>query len=154
MTDEVEAQNLAVARRFIEEFLGQGNIGIAADVLGANVQVVTGLKPDSPIDGREQYIQIFSAFYEAFPPVTDSVIEDMFAADDRAVVRFRTVQKHVKEFFGVPATNRDITFIETHVMKLREGKIVENVVSATNPEFEMLMAPVLTPMILKVGGLS
>jgi hypothetical protein len=34
-------------------------------------------------------------------------------------------------------------------MRLREGKIVENVVSATNLEFEMLMAPVLTPLILK-----
>ncbi len=149
MTTEVETQNLAVARRFIEEFLGQGNIGIAADVLDVNVQAVTGLKPDGPIDGREQYVQIFSAFYEAFPPVTALVIEDMFAVDDRVVFRFRTVQKHAKEFFSVPATNRDITFIETHVMKLRESKIVENVVSATNLEFEMLMAPVLTPMILK-----
>jgi hypothetical protein len=29
------------------------------------------------------------------------------------------------------------------------GEVGENVVSATNLEFEMLMAPVLTPMILK-----
>ena len=33
-------------------------------------------------------------------------------------------------------------------MRIRDGKIVENVVSATNLEFEMLMAPVLGPMIL------
>lgn len=149
MTTEVETQHLAVVRRFVEEFLGQGNIDIAADVLDANVQAITGLKPDGPIDGREQYVQIFSTFYEAFPPVTDLIIEDIFAANDRLVVRFHTIQKHAKEFFGVPTTNRDITFIETHVMKLREGKIVENVVSATNLEFEMLMAPVLTPIILK-----
>lgn len=77
------------------------------------------------------------------------MIEDIFAADDRVVVRFRSVQRHAKEFFGIPATNRNVTFIETHVMRLRDGKIVENVVSATNLEFEMLMAPVLTPLILK-----
>lgn len=59
------------------------------------------------------------------------------------------MQTHAKSFFGVAATNRDITFIETHVMRLRDSKIVENVVSATNLEFEMLMAPVLTPLILK-----
>ncbi|MEI5667821.1 hypothetical protein WBO78_25100 [Bosea sp. CCNWLW174] len=29
--------------------------------------------------------------------------------------------------------------------------IVENIVSATNLEFEMLMAPVLTPLILTLG---
>ncbi len=41
-----------------------------------------------------------------------------------------------------------ITFHETHVMQIANGKIVENIVSATNLEFEMLMAPMLTPMIL------
>jgi predicted ester cyclase len=54
-----------------------------------------------------------------------------------------------KDFFGIATTNRVITFIETHVMHLRDGKIVGNVVSATNLEFEMLMAPVLTLLILK-----
>ena len=146
---EIENQNLAIARTFVEQFLGKGNISIAAQVLDEQVQAITGLKPDSPIDGREQYQQIFSAFYDAFPPVSELVIEDIFAAGDRVVVRFRSVQKHAKDFFGVAATDRDITFIETHVMRLRDGKIVENVVSATNLEFEMLMAPVLTPLILQ-----
>lgn len=77
------------------------------------------------------------------------IIEDIFAAGDRVVVRFRSVQKHTKEFLGVAPTNRDITFIETHVMRLQDSKIIENVVSATNLEFEMLMAPALTPLILK-----
>lgn len=148
---ETESQNLAIARTFIEQFLGKGDISIAAQVLDENVQATTGLKPDGPINGREEYKQIFTAFYDAFPPIPGSemMIEDLFAASDRVVVRFRSVQKHAKDFFGVAATNRDITFIETHVMRLKDGKIIENVVSATNLEFEMLMAPVLTPMILK-----
>lgn len=148
---EIESQNLAIARTFIEQFLGKGDISIAAQVLDEQVQVTTGLKPDSPIDGREEYQQIFSGFYDAFPPISGSemMVEDLFAAGDRVVVRFRSVQKHAKDYFGVAATNRDITFIETHVMRLRDGKIIENVVSATNLEFEMLMAPVLTPLILK-----
>jgi predicted ester cyclase len=148
---ETESQNLAIARTFIEQFLGKGDISIAAQVLDENVQVTTGLKPDGPINGREEYKQIFSAFYDAFPPIPGSemMIEDLFAAGDRVVVRFRSVQKHAKDFFGVAATKRDITFIETHVMRLRDGKIIENIVSATNLEFEMLIAPVLTPLILK-----
>jgi predicted ester cyclase len=151
MMTPTEEQNLAIARIFIEQFLGKGDLNVAADVLDENVQAITGLKPDGAIDGREAYKQVFSAFFDAFPPIVGSEmsIEDIFAADDRVVVRFKSVQKHAKEFFGVAATNRDITFIETHVMRLREGKIVENVVSATNLEFEMLMAPVLTPLILK-----
>lgn len=151
MMTPTEEQNLAIARIFIEQFLGKGDMTVAPDVLDENVQVITGLKPDGVIDGREAYKQVFSAFFDAFPPIVGSemTIEDIFAAGDRVVVRFRSVQKHAKEFFGVAATNRDVTFIETHVMRLREGKIVENVVSATNLEFEMLMAPVLTSLILK-----
>jgi len=147
---ELERQNLAIARLFVEQLLGKGDLSIAPQVLDDNVQATTGLKPDGPINGRDEYQQIFSAFYDAFPPVAGSemVIEDLFAADDRVVVRFRSVQKHAKDYFGIAATNRNIAFIETHVMRLRDGKIVENVVSATNLEFEMLMAPVLTPLIL------
>jgi len=47
------------------------------------------------------------------------------------------------------ATGRVILFDETHVARLQDGLIVENIVSATNLEFEMLMAPALSPMILK-----
>jgi predicted ester cyclase len=148
---EIESQNLAIARTFIEQFLGKGDTSIATQVLDENVQVTTGLKPDGSIKGREEYQQIFSAFYDAFPPIAGSemMIEDLFAVGDRVVVRFRSVQKHTKDFFGIAATHRDITFLETHVMRLRDGKIIENIVSATNLEFEMLMAPMLTPLILK-----
>lgn len=146
---ELEIKNLSVARTFIEQFLGKGDMTVAEEVLDEHVRAFTGLKPDGPIDGRAQYMQIFSGFIDAFPPVSEMAIEDIFAAGDRVVVRFSQAQQHAKEFFGVEATHRIITFIETHVMRLQHGKIIENVVSATNLEFEMLMAPVLTPLILK-----
>lgn len=146
---ETENRNLAVARKFFTEFLGRGDMSVADEVLDERVQAITGLKPTGPIDGREEYKQVFGSFYDAFPPVSELEIEDIFATNDRVVCRFRSVQRHAKDFFGVPATNRRITLVETHVQRLRDGKIVENVVSATNLEFEMLLAPVLTPLILK-----
>jgi predicted ester cyclase len=145
----MESVNLAIAHRFVEEFLGKGNMSLAEELLNENVQVITGLKPSGAIDGIEEYKQIFSSFYDAFPPVKPLVIEDSFATDDRAVVRFKSFQKHEKDFFGIPKSDRVITFHETHVMRIVDGKIVENIVSATNLEFEMLMAPVLAPLILQ-----
>ncbi|WP_242050636.1 hypothetical protein [Oculatella sp. FACHB-28] len=43
------------------------------------MQAITGLKPDGPIDGREQYKQIFSTFFDAFPPVPglEMIVEDI-----------------------------------------------------------------------------
>ncbi len=147
---EIEEQNLAVVRIFAERFLGECDLAAADAVLHEEVQAITGLKPSGPIDGRNEYKQVFQTFFEAFPPLTGSglIIEDLFAVDDRVVCRFQTKQVHTKEFYGIPATNRTITLIEAHILRLRNGKIVENIVSATNLEFEMLLAPVLAPIIL------
>jgi hypothetical protein len=43
-----EEQNLAIARVFIEQFLGKGDMTVAVDVLDENVQAITGLKPSMP----------------------------------------------------------------------------------------------------------
>lgn len=143
------SQNMEIARRFVTEFLGKGNLQVADELLHENAQALTGLKPDGAIDGREQYKQIVSKFVAAFPAAGELKILDIFATETRAVVRFDSPQKHAQEFFGVPATNRIIHFIEAHIMRIENGKITENIVSATNLEFEMLMAPVLAPLILK-----
>ncbi|PSR18249.1 ester cyclase [filamentous cyanobacterium CCP3] len=145
---DLEIQNLAVAHRYVEQFLGKGDISIAEEIFDEKIQVITGLKPTGAINGIEEYKQVFSGFYDAFPDVKPLAIQDSFATGDRVVVRFKSFQKHVKDYFGIPKSDRVITFHETHVMRLANGKVIENIVSATNLEFEMLMAPVLAPLIL------
>lgn len=149
MMTETINHNEEIARRFVTEFLGKANLAVADEILDENIQAMTGLKPDAPINGREQYKQIISGFVNAFPATGELEILDIFATETRAVVRFDSAQRHAKEFFGVAATNRLIHFVEAHIMRIENGKIIENIVSATNLEFEMLMAPVLTPLILK-----
>lgn len=143
-------ENLLVVRRFVEEFLGRGDLAAADATAHPRIQGITGLKPQGPIDGREEYKAIVAAFVAAFPPEAPLEILDQFASADgtRVVTRFRSRQRHAAEFFGVAATGRSVLFDETHVARLEGGLIVENIVSATNLEFEMLMAPVLAPMIL------
>lgn len=140
---------IEIVRRFTFDFLGRGDAEAADATLHEHVQVITGLKPSGPIEGREEYKAIVSAFVDAFPAEGALDIIDQFAAGDRVVTRFHSRQRHAKGFFGLEATGRSILFDETHVARVHDGRIVENIVSATNLEFEMLMAPVLAPMILK-----
>ncbi len=99
----------------------------------------------------DEYKQIVRDFVAAFPAVAPLEIVDQFTSADgtRVVTRFRSRQMHARDYFGVPASGREVLFDETHVATVRGGKLVENVVSATNLEFEMLMAPVLAPLILR-----
>lgn len=143
--------NLTVVSRFVVEFLGRGDMAAADEILDANVQGVTGLKPGGPINGREEYKATIAGFLDAFPPVEPLRIVDQFESADgnRVVTRFQSRQRYAKSFFGIEPTDRVILFDETHVARVENGLIVENIVSATNLEFEMLMAPVLAPLILK-----
>lgn len=145
------ASNIEIVKRFTVEFLGRADLVAADETAHLDIQGITGLKPSGSIDGLEEYKGIILAFIDAFPATEPLKIIDQFTSADgsRVVTRFQSRQRHAKNFFGLPATNRIILFDETHVATVKNGKIIENIVSATNLEFEMLMAPILTPMILK-----
>lgn len=142
--------NLAIVRRFTTEFLGRADLEAADATMHPDIRGITGLKPMGPIEGIEEYKATLTGFVDAFPAEGPVEIIDQFESADgtRVVTRFHSRQRHAKDYFGIPATGRIILFDETHIARLKDGKIVENIVSATNLEFEMLMAPVLTPMIL------
>lgn len=145
------SRNIEIVRRFTEAFLGRADAGAADATAHPAIQGITGLKPMGPIDGLAEYKAIVTAFVAAFPAESPVEIIDQFESADgtRVVTRFHSRQRHAGDFFGVAASGRVILFDETHVARLRDGLIVENIVSATNLEFEMLMAPALAPMILK-----
>lgn len=142
--------SLAIVKRFTIEFLGRADLVAADATLHPDIRCTTGLKPSGPIEGIEEYKATLTGFVDAFPSESPVKIIDQFVSADgtRVVTRFHSRQRHEKDYFGIAATNRVILFDETHVARLQDGKIVENIVSATNLEFEMLMAPILSPMIL------
>jgi predicted ester cyclase len=142
--------NLAIVRRFTIDFLGRADLAAADTTMHPDIRGITGLKPMGPIEGIDEYKATLIGFVEAFPAESPVKIIDQFESADgtRVVTRFHSRQRHAKDFFGVKATGRVVLFDETHVARLRDGLIVENIVSATNLEFEMLMAPALSPMIL------
>lgn len=142
--------NLAIVRRFTVDFLGRADAAAADATMHPDIRGFTGLKPSGPIEGIDEYKATLTGFADAFPAESPVEIIDQFESADgtRVVTRFHSRQRHAKDYYGVAATNRIILFDETHVARLQDGKIIENIVSATNLEFEMLMAPVLSPMIL------
>lgn len=145
------SDHINLVTRFITDFLGKGDERAGEDTLARGVQAITGLKPSGAIDGLDEYKAIIAGFVAAFPAAEPLQIVDQFESADgtRVVTRFQSRQRHDKPYFGIEPTGRVILFDETHVTRVADGRIVENIVSATNLEFEMLMAPVLAPLILK-----
>ncbi|MGH8002670.1 MAG: ester cyclase [Brasilonema sp.] len=140
-------QNIEVAKRFINEGIAKVDLEVFDETLAPNITVSTGLSPAAPIQGRDNYKQIFSEFADAWP-VKHFVIDDIFGIDDKVVVRFTATTVFKKDYYGVKATNQIVPLKEVHILTFRNGKIVENIVSVTNFPFEYIMYPVLKDAVI------
>ncbi|MDF5728400.1 MAG: ester cyclase [Rhizonema sp. PD38] len=140
-------QNIQVAKQFINEGIAKGNLKAFDETIEPNIPVTTGLSPAEPIQGIENYKQIFSKFADSWP-VEYFVIDDIFGVDDKVVVRFTAKTIFKKDYYGVKATNQIVLLKEVHILTFRNGKIIENIVSAINFLFEYIMYPVLKDAVI------
>ena len=140
--------NTGLVQRFAAEFLGRADLDVADQTIDEAVVVHTGLSPAEPIRGREAYKQVLAGFAEAFPVERMEIHEILDAAADRVLLRFTAHATHAKAYYGIAATGRSVPMHETHLIRVQDGRIVENYAGAVNLVFEMIMAPVITPMVL------
>ena len=143
---EVE-KNIEIAKRFIGDGIGKGDLSVFDETIDPQIVVETGLSPAGPIDGLENYKNIFAGFADAFP-VREFVIDEIFGTNDKVVVRFTANAVFKKAYYGIEPTNQIVAMKEVHVLTLRDGKIIGNIVSGTNFPFEYIMYPVLKDLVI------
>ena len=94
-------ENVAVARRLLEETFGAGKLELIDELC------VDGYVDHDPIQGdhdRDSVKDSVAGYREAFPDLAFTV-EDAFGADDRVVVRWKC-RGHVRERVHGPAADR------------------------------------------------
>lgn len=140
-------QNIETAKYFMNEGIANANLQVFDETLDSNITVLTGLSPATPIQGRDSYKQIFSAFADAWP-VKQFVIDDIFGVDDKVVVRFTATAVFKKDYYGIKATRQIVELKEVHILTFKSGKVIKNIVSGTNFPFEYIMYPVLKDAVI------
>lgn len=141
---------IALVTRFYERGLAPADMNVFDELLHPDIVVRTGLSPRADIVGLATYKKIFADFADAWP-VVDFVLHEVWGAGDRVAVRFTASCVFAKDYYGVKATQQIVPMEEVHLLHLRDGKIVRNVVSGTNVPMEFFMFPVLQPFV--VGNL-
>jgi predicted SnoaL-like aldol condensation-catalyzing enzyme len=115
--------NVAMAREVIEEIFNKGNMA-AVDEYAAETMIghnpLPGITPDR--GGLKQRIGMIRT---AFPDV-HYTIEDVIASDDTVVLRVVCRGTQTGELGGRPATGKQATWTETHILRLDNGKPVEH----------------------------
>jgi hypothetical protein len=142
-----EAKNLALVLRFMNEGIGKAELRVFDECVAKDALIYTGLKPQGPIEGLEEYKAIFAPFADAWP-VIEFIIDEAFAIDNKVVIRFQAIAYFKKDYYGIKATREIINMKEIHVLTLKEGKIVENIVGGANFPFEYFMYPLLKDAVI------
>ena len=114
----------AVVRRNTEEVQGGGNFDLFEELFADNFLDHTpqpGRTPDK--DGARQ---LYKVLRSAFPDFHAEIHFQL--ADDDRVTTYKTYHgTHRGDFFGIAPTGRAIAFETVDVMRVRDGKILEEI---------------------------
>jgi predicted ester cyclase len=116
-------ENKAVVRRFFEELLSTENLAVADEILSPGFRFYFAGSPE-PID-LESYKEFLVARRAAFPD-RRFVVEEMIAEGDQVSARFTMRGTHKGELRGIAPTGREVTMTGIDMIRLSEGKMVED----------------------------
>jgi len=117
----VEESNKALVKRYIEETWNKGNTAIIDEVIAPDfIQHVPGV-----LQGGAGIKGFFAMLHGAFSNISNT-IEDVIAEGDKVVWRSTIRATHTGTFRGLPATGKTVTFSAMNLVRLQDGKIVEN----------------------------
>jgi steroid delta-isomerase-like uncharacterized protein len=112
-------QNAAIARRYYEEVWDQGNLA-AIDELVAPGVVLNDWAP-----GLEGLKKVITGTRASFPDLRYP-IQDIIAAGDKVVVRFKFQGTHQGAYRGIPATGKAVTYTGIGIWRIADGKLAEH----------------------------
>jgi steroid delta-isomerase-like uncharacterized protein len=113
-------QNKQLIRRLIEEVINKGNLGAAGDYFAEDVVELVRFPGQGP--GLPGVKDVVRGMRVAFPDMHWTVEEQM-AEGDKVLTRFVWTGTHEAEFFGVPATRRQVSVWGMVIDRLEDAKV-------------------------------
>jgi steroid delta-isomerase-like uncharacterized protein len=138
----LEEQNGEIVKRLYEEY-NKGNIEIFKDLYAPDYGFYSPSNSPKP-RSREETIESAKMIFRAFP---DSVwnIEELLAGGDRVIVRFVYRGTHQEEFMGIPPTGNKIEVSGIIIIRIKNGKILEEWEDADSLGFMQQLGMELKP---------
>jgi steroid delta-isomerase-like uncharacterized protein len=115
-------QNKELLRRFSQEIINQGNMGLADQILAPNYLNHNPVPGQAP--GLEGFKRSLTGLRMAFPDMKETV-EVILAEGDLVSVRATRRATHEGTFMGVPGTHRPVTIPTMYFARVQDGKITD-----------------------------
>ena len=119
---EIEKQNEALYRGIIEE-INKGNSEYFNEFYSPDSLYYFPSNNPKPLS-REESQEFVKGFIQAFPDLNFS-IEELYAVEDRVIVRLILRGTHEGDYRGIPATGNKFEISSTFIIRIENGKVVE-----------------------------
>jgi predicted ester cyclase len=117
-------ENKAVARRFFEEVVSSGDLGVVDAICAPNYRLHATLSGPDAIN-RYQLKDLVRSWRSSFGDGRIS-IEDLVAEGDLVAARMVETGTHTGEFKSVPPSGREVRYGSMTFLRIQGGKIVEH----------------------------
>ncbi len=119
--------NKALARRAYEVF-NQKDLALLDELCAPEI---VDHNASMTIQGLEAYKQFLSMYLAASPDLYFT-IEDQVAEGDKVVTRYTARGTHLGPFMGIPPTGKQVTVTGIGIIRIANGKIVEEWANGDN----------------------
>lgn len=116
-------ENKAVIRRWLEEGWTKGNLAVADELIYSNF-IVHGAGGQAVSSGSEGVKQLVMAWRTGFPD-GQMIIDDLFAEEDKVVIRMTWRGTHKGDFYGIAPTGKRVNVTSIGIDRVANGKIIE-----------------------------
>jgi predicted ester cyclase len=117
-------ENRRLARRMIEEVVNGNDEAARMEIVHPEFHDPTN--PPGMQHGPDGNRQIVTLFHTSFPDVRWDIVDTMIAEGDTVAMRLVMTGTHRGEFFGIAPTGKSVRVEGIHLLRLREGKVIEH----------------------------
>ncbi len=114
-------ENKAIVRRAFEEVWNQGNLSVIDEILSPEY---TGHAPPESVKSSEEFKELVMKYRAALPDI-HFTIEEMEAVGDKVITRWTSSGTHNGDLMGITATGKRTTTTGITIMRIADGKCVE-----------------------------
>ena len=115
---------MELMRRWFKEVWNEGRTQTIYDLLAPDAVAIGELEDGSQLRGPAEFVPFVERIRGAFPDI-NIVVEDVFGAGDKVVLRWSATMTHRGDHLGIPATGERVRIAGMTIARIGEKQIVE-----------------------------
>ena len=118
-------KNIQIMRRWFQEVWNEGRTETIHDLFSPHAVAHGQESAEGELHGPHEFEAFVRKIRAAFPDM-QLTVEDVFATDDKGVLRWSGVMKHTGDALGMPASGRTVRLRGITLVRFADGKVVES----------------------------